>query len=178
MQEQKVRMGKKQFRIGDLAQELKVKKFVIRFWEKEFSIKSDRSGGGQRFYTLEDFKLFTQIKDLLYNQGFTIAGAKKQLELTKGQAVTNASQEAPSDQSYVGAVSGELAADSDDDTDDEDCEQICEQDNSPMEGAVVDREAQVENTTEQKTCSNQEFVGQLHELREKLIAFKGKIEQS
>lgn len=73
-------MSKKQFRIGDLAKELKVKKFVIRFWEKEFDIKSDRSGGGQRFYTSDDLKLFLMIKDLLYNQGFTIAGAKKQLE--------------------------------------------------------------------------------------------------
>ena len=79
MQSQKMHMSKKQFRIGDLAKELKVKKFVVRFWEKEFGIKSDRSGGGQRFYTTEDLKIFFLIKDLLYNQGFTIAGAKKQL---------------------------------------------------------------------------------------------------
>lgn len=73
-------MSKKQFRIGDLAKELKVKKFVIRFWEKEFGIKSDRSGGGQRFYSADDLKMFLLIKDLLYGQGFTIAGAKKQLD--------------------------------------------------------------------------------------------------
>ncbi len=80
MQSQKVPMSKKQFRIGDLADELKVKKFVIRFWEKEFDIQSDRSQGGQRFYTTEDLKKFLLIKDLLYAKGFTIAGAKKQLE--------------------------------------------------------------------------------------------------
>lgn len=79
MQQQKVHMDKRRFRIGDLAEELKVKKFVIRFWEKEFDIKSDRSEGGQRFYTSEDLQTFIRIKDLLYNKGFTIAGAKKQL---------------------------------------------------------------------------------------------------
>ncbi len=76
---QKTQMAKRQFRIGDLAKELKVKKFVIRFWEKEFDLKSGRSLGGQRFYTNDDLSIFLTIKDLLYNQGFTIAGAKKQL---------------------------------------------------------------------------------------------------
>jgi DNA-binding transcriptional MerR regulator len=79
MQPQKVSMDRRRFRIGDLAEELNVKKFVIRFWEKEFAIQSDRSEGGQRFYTTEDLRRFMRIKDLLYNKGFTIAGAKKQL---------------------------------------------------------------------------------------------------
>lgn len=79
MQQQKTGMGKRKFRIGDLARELKVKKYVVRFWEKEFELESDRSEGGQRFYTKEDLKLFSLIKDLLYNRGFTISGAKKEL---------------------------------------------------------------------------------------------------
>jgi len=76
----KQQMSKKKFRIGELSRELKVKKFVIRFWEKEFSLKSDRSQGGQRYYTHEDFRAFNTIKHLLYDQGYTIAGAKVQLE--------------------------------------------------------------------------------------------------
>lgn len=76
----KQHMSKKKFRIGELARELEVKKFVIRFWEKEFELKSDRSEGGQRYYTHDDFKAFNTIKHLLYNQGYTIAGAKVQLE--------------------------------------------------------------------------------------------------
>lgn len=80
MQKQKLQMNKRKFRIGDLAKKLKLKKFVIRFWEKEFQLKSDRSTGGQRFYTQEDFDTFILIKDLLYTQKFTIPGAKKQLE--------------------------------------------------------------------------------------------------
>lgn len=80
-----MKMQKRLFRIGDLAQKLEVEKFVIRFWEKEFNFKSHRSDGGQRFYSIEDFEQFKQIKTLLYERGFTIAGAKKELckETTK-----------------------------------------------------------------------------------------------
>ena len=72
-------MQTKQFRIGELAKQLCVEKFVIRFWEKEFNIKPQRSSGQQRFYTEKDLKKFTAIKELLYQRGYTIAGAKKQL---------------------------------------------------------------------------------------------------
>ncbi len=84
MQEQIISMSKRKFRIGDLAQELKIKKYIIRFWEKEFDLKSDRSDGGQRFYTEDDLALFTKIKQLLYLEGYTIAGARKQLGITEG----------------------------------------------------------------------------------------------
>ncbi|MBT4594314.1 MerR family transcriptional regulator [bacterium] len=77
-------MSKKRFRIGDVARELKIKKFVIRFWEKEFGLKSDRSSGGQRFYDKEDFEIFKTIKELLYSKGFTIAGARLQIKLAQG----------------------------------------------------------------------------------------------
>lgn len=77
---ERTQMSKKKFRIGDLARELQVKKFVIRFWEKEFELKSDRSQGGQRYYTEDDFTSFKTIKTLLYEEGFTIAGARAQLD--------------------------------------------------------------------------------------------------
>ncbi len=73
-------MQTRQFRIGELSKKLCVEKFVIRFWEKEFNIKPQRSTGQQRFYTEKDLNKFTAIKDLLYHKGFTIAGAKKQLD--------------------------------------------------------------------------------------------------
>lgn len=85
MQTEKERDLKKKFRIGELAKELKLKKFVIRFWEKEFGLHSDRSRGGQRFYTEEDLSTFSTIKELLYEQGFTIAGARHQLKAIKEQ---------------------------------------------------------------------------------------------
>jgi DNA-binding transcriptional MerR regulator len=68
-----------QFRIGQLAQKVGVERFVIRFWEKEFNLKASRTVGGQRFYTTRDLGQFKQIKDLLHERGFTIAGAKQQL---------------------------------------------------------------------------------------------------
>jgi DNA-binding transcriptional MerR regulator len=84
----KNQIGKKKYRIGDLSKALQVKKFVIRFWEKEFELKSDRSEGGQRYYTKEDFDAFHTIKDLLYQQGYTIAGAKLQLKETLSKNIT------------------------------------------------------------------------------------------
>ena len=87
-----MRMQKKQFRIGTLAQELGVEKFVIRFWEKEFEIKSTRSSGGQRYYTELDVETFKKIKDLLYAKKFTIAGAKKLLTDMPNKATVLASK--------------------------------------------------------------------------------------
>ncbi len=83
-----MRMQKRKFRIGELAEQLDVERFVIRFWEKEFGLKSTRSEGRQRFYDERDLALFTQIKSLLYKQGFTIAGAKKQLKMTNNKKNT------------------------------------------------------------------------------------------
>ncbi len=64
------------FRIGELAEKVGVERFVIRFWEKEFKLKSPRSQGGQRFYTQKELETFQTIKRLLYEQKFTIQGAK------------------------------------------------------------------------------------------------------
>lgn len=74
-----MKMETKKIRIGELAEKLGVERFVIRFWEKEFGLKSTRSSGGQRFYTEHDCALFATIKQLLYEEGFTISGAKKHL---------------------------------------------------------------------------------------------------
>jgi len=82
-----MKMQKKQFRIGELAKRLNVERFVIRFWEKEFNLKPSRSDGGQRFYEEKDFQRFRQIKELLYNQGFTINGARQQLKQPNGSHV-------------------------------------------------------------------------------------------
>lgn len=80
-----MKMRKRQYRIGELAKALNVKKFVIRFWEKELGIKPDRSSGGQRFYEEKDFETFKTVKHLLYDQKFTIAGAKSKLKDLKKQ---------------------------------------------------------------------------------------------
>src|SRR5580704_10523051 len=81
--EKPMRMEKRKFRIGELAKRLKLERFVVRFWEKEFGLKTARSVGKQRFYSEEDFSKFERIKQLLYQEGFTIAGAKQQLVLER-----------------------------------------------------------------------------------------------
>ena len=78
-----MRMRKRQFRIGELADRLKIERFIIRFWEKEFGIKTARSQGRQRYYDEHDLERFSLIKELLYGRGFTIAGAKKELDRVK-----------------------------------------------------------------------------------------------
>jgi DNA-binding transcriptional MerR regulator len=87
-------MEKRKFRIGELAKRLDVERFVIRFWEKEFEISTTRSNGKQRFYDEDDYRKFGRIKELLYKEGFTIAGAKKQLayEITTSSTRIVASQ--------------------------------------------------------------------------------------
>lgn len=78
-----MKIEKRKFRIGELAKRLGVECFVVRFWEKEFALKSMRSTGRQRFYNDDDLAKFQTIKKLLYEEGFTIAGAKKQLESSR-----------------------------------------------------------------------------------------------
>lgn len=75
-----MKMEKRKFRIGELAKKLELERFVVRFWEKEFSIKTKRSEGSQRFYDENDLQKFELIKRLLYEEGFTILGAKKKLK--------------------------------------------------------------------------------------------------
>ena len=75
-----MKMQKRKFRIGELAKKLELERFVVRFWEKEFNIKTKRSQGSQRFYDENDLKKFELIKRLLYEEGFTIIGAKKKLK--------------------------------------------------------------------------------------------------
>jgi DNA-binding transcriptional MerR regulator len=75
-----MRMQKRQFRIGELAQALGVERFVVRFWEKEFGLRPTRSDGGQRFYEEKDLETLQFIKELLYDKGLTIAGAKRILK--------------------------------------------------------------------------------------------------
>lgn len=72
--------------IGEVAKTVNVKPFVIRFWEKEFNLKSRRSNGGQRSYSKKEVEEIATIKALLHDQGFTIAGAKKHLQELRAQA--------------------------------------------------------------------------------------------
>jgi DNA-binding transcriptional MerR regulator len=68
------------FSIKEVADMLKLKPYILRYWEKEFAIlKPRRNRVGRRYYSKKDIDIVRTIKHVLYDQGFTIAGAKKKL---------------------------------------------------------------------------------------------------
>src|SRR5437764_14700208 len=68
------------FRIGEVAELVGVEPHVLRYWEREFrSIRPSKSAKGQRVYSRRDVENLQRVRELLYGQGFTIAGAKKKL---------------------------------------------------------------------------------------------------
>jgi len=72
---------KKLFKIGEVCRVADVQPYVLRYWETEFPpLAPNKSGGGQRLYTQREIDIILRIKQLLYAEGFTIAGAKKKLE--------------------------------------------------------------------------------------------------
>jgi DNA-binding transcriptional MerR regulator len=68
------------FRIGEVSRLCGLPSYVLRFWETEFNqLKPTKSGTGQRMYRKIDVENVLRVKKLLYDQGFTIAGARQQL---------------------------------------------------------------------------------------------------
>jgi len=67
------------FRIGEVAQLVSVDAHVLRYWESEFKMKPHRSASGQRLYRKQDLSSFLRIKQLLHEEGYTIAGARRVL---------------------------------------------------------------------------------------------------
>jgi DNA-binding transcriptional MerR regulator len=68
------------FRIGEVARLCRLHAYVLRFWETEFpQLKPIKSSTGQRMYRRKDVENVLRIKKLLYEEGFTIAGARQHL---------------------------------------------------------------------------------------------------
>ena len=79
------------FRIGEVSSLCQLPSYVLRFWETEFpQLKPVKSSTGQRMYRRKDVEAVLRIKKLLYEEGFTIAGARQQLrsdvKIEKNQA--------------------------------------------------------------------------------------------
>ena len=76
-----INQEKKYFSITEGAELCKVKAHTLRFWEKEFKdLKPIAREGNRRYYLNEDIQLIKQIHSLLYQEGMTIAGAKRNLK--------------------------------------------------------------------------------------------------
>ncbi|HZE26197.1 MAG TPA: MerR family transcriptional regulator [Terriglobales bacterium] len=78
------------FRIGEVARLCRLPAYVLRFWETEFSqLKPVKSSTGQRMYRKRDVESVVRIKRLLYEEGYTIAGARQHL---RGEGKTDKTQ--------------------------------------------------------------------------------------
>jgi DNA-binding transcriptional MerR regulator len=69
------------YKIGEACKELGIQPYVLRYWETEFpALAPSKSRSGQRVYSEKELEVIKRIKQLLYEEGYTIAGAKKKLE--------------------------------------------------------------------------------------------------
>ncbi len=83
--------GKRYFTIGEVSELCIVKPHVLRYWEQEFpQLKPVKRRGNRRYYQRQDVLMIRQIRSLLYDQGYTIGGAR--LQLNGSEAKEDASQ--------------------------------------------------------------------------------------
>jgi DNA-binding transcriptional MerR regulator len=76
------------YRIGEVASLTQIEPHVLRYWETEFpALHPTKTPSGQRLYSRADIETVLTIKRLLYEEGFTIAGARKQLENDNGHSL-------------------------------------------------------------------------------------------
>jgi DNA-binding transcriptional MerR regulator len=95
------------FKIGEVAKFTGIKTHVLRYWETEFSsIRPNKSRSNQRLYRKQDVELILHLKELLYSQGFTIAGARKKL---REKPAKNVEQTVPKAVKNPKAVADQLA---------------------------------------------------------------------
>ena len=75
------------FKIGEVSTITGVEPYVLRYWESEFkAIKPSRTQSKQRIYRRKDVELILEIKKILYEEKFTIAGARKRLQAVKSES--------------------------------------------------------------------------------------------
>jgi DNA-binding transcriptional MerR regulator len=89
--------AKRYFTIGEVSDLCAVKPHVLRYWEQEFTqLKPVKRRGNRRYYQHHEVLLIRRIRDLLYEQGFTINGARHRLETETLDSAADASSATPS----------------------------------------------------------------------------------
>ncbi len=98
------------FKIGEVCEITDTQPYVLRYWESEFpALAPAKNSSGQRIYRRRDIETVIRIKQLLYDEGFTIAGAKKRLDAElSGRAPTPNSQAAVADEAPAGGNDNDL----------------------------------------------------------------------
>ena len=86
--------GKRYFTIGEVSELCGVKPHVLRYWEQEFpQLKPVKRRGNRRYYQRQDVLIIRQIRSLLYEQGFTIGGARNKLSGEESRVDVSQSQQ-------------------------------------------------------------------------------------
>ena len=89
--------AKRYFTIGEVSELCGVKPHVLRYWEQEFTqLKPVKRRGNRRYYQHHEVLLIRRIRELLYDQGFTISGARNQLDELSNDNVRHAKMRTPS----------------------------------------------------------------------------------
>ena len=87
-------LAKRYFTIGEVSELCAVKPHVLRYWEQEFpNLKPVKRRGNRRYYQRHDVLMIRQIRSLLYDQGFTITGARQRLEGTQARVESSISNQ-------------------------------------------------------------------------------------
>jgi DNA-binding transcriptional MerR regulator len=83
---------KRNFKLAEVCRQLDLPPYVLRYWETEFAaLKAEgRGSGASRSFSADDVAVLRRIKQLLYEEGYTIAGARKKLESEPGATRTGA----------------------------------------------------------------------------------------
>ena len=95
------------FKIGEVCEITDTQPYVLRYWESEFpALAPAKNTSGQRIYRRRDIETVLRIKQLLYEEGFTIAGAKKRLEMEMAGRTPTPSSAPPGGNGGDGASAG------------------------------------------------------------------------
>src|ERR1700730_11375827 len=98
------------YKIGEACKALGIQPYVLRYWETEFpALSPSKSRSGQRVYSEKELEVIRRIKELLYDEGYTIAGAKKKLEAELAAGSLGGETPSPSPSSSPSPSPSELA---------------------------------------------------------------------
>ena len=101
--------GKRYFTIGEVSELCNVKPHVLRYWEQEFpQLKPVKRRGNRRYYQRQDVLTIRQIRSLLYDQGYTIGGARQRMEGEGDAGSSTASSDSAIDSAALRAVIDDL----------------------------------------------------------------------
>ncbi|HZF07718.1 MAG TPA: MerR family transcriptional regulator [Thermoanaerobaculia bacterium] len=103
------------YKIGEACKALDIQPYVLRYWETEFpALSPNKSRSGQRVYSEKELGIIRRIKELLYEEGYTIAGAKKKLEaeLVSGSLAGPEEEEPEAQKPRAGKAKSESAPES------------------------------------------------------------------